>query len=220
MTLIELVVTIAVGSIVVAFMAMFIVTPMQAYSAQTRRAELVDDADSALRFMGRDLRAALPNSVRVTSSGSVTALELLATHRRRPLPRQRPAEQSGPRARLHRRRRRLRHHRAVHAADAALVLVDVLPGHLQRRRSGRQRLRDGQRHHAGGHDHQHRRRFRRQREPGDAESGVPVRLRLARPARLPGQWPGDLPVRHRRRDAAPLFGLQHLSARSRARRPR
>ncbi len=78
-TLIELIVTIVVGSVVVAFMAMFIVTPMQAYTAQTRRAELVDDADSALRLMGRDLRASLPNSVRVTTSGSVSALELLAT---------------------------------------------------------------------------------------------------------------------------------------------
>lgn len=79
MTLIELVITIVVGSVVVAFMTMFIVTPMLAYSAQTRRAELVDDADSALRFIGRDLRSALPNSVRIASSGSVTALELLAT---------------------------------------------------------------------------------------------------------------------------------------------
>ena len=79
MTLVELVVTIVVGSIVVAFMALFIVTPMQSYGAQTRRAELVDDADSALRLMGRDLRSALPNSVRVTTSGSVTATELLAT---------------------------------------------------------------------------------------------------------------------------------------------
>ena len=79
MTLVELVVTIAVGSIVVAFMAMFIVTPMQAYTGQARRAELVDDADSALRLIGRDLRTALPNSVRVTTSGAVTALEFLAT---------------------------------------------------------------------------------------------------------------------------------------------
>ena len=76
-TLIELVVTIVVGSIVVAFMAMFIVIPMEAYSAQTRRAQLVDDADSALRFMGRDIRASLPNSVRIASGG--TAIEFLAT---------------------------------------------------------------------------------------------------------------------------------------------
>jgi MSHA biogenesis protein MshO len=78
-TLVELVITIAVGSVVVAFMAMFIVTPMTIYTSQTRRAMLVDAADSALRFIGRDLRAALPNSVRVSVSGSVTALELLAT---------------------------------------------------------------------------------------------------------------------------------------------
>ena len=78
-TLVELVVTIAVSSVVVAFMAMFIVTPMTIYTSQTRRAALVDAADSALRFIGRDLRAALPNSVRRTASGSVTALELLAT---------------------------------------------------------------------------------------------------------------------------------------------
>jgi MSHA biogenesis protein MshO len=78
-TLIEMVVTIAVGAVVVAFMAMFIVLPMDAYTAQTRRAGLVDASDSALRFMARDIRSALPNSVRVASSGSVTALELLAT---------------------------------------------------------------------------------------------------------------------------------------------
>jgi MSHA biogenesis protein MshO len=52
---------------------------MNAYTAQTRRADLVDASDSALRFMARDIRSALPNSVRVTSSGTVTALELLAT---------------------------------------------------------------------------------------------------------------------------------------------
>jgi MSHA biogenesis protein MshO len=78
-TLVELVVTITVGSIVVAFMAMFINIPMNAYSAQTRRATLVDAADSALRFMARDVRSALPNSVRTGASGAVTALELLAT---------------------------------------------------------------------------------------------------------------------------------------------
>jgi MSHA biogenesis protein MshO len=78
-TLIELVITIAVGSVVVAFMALFIVMPMDAYTAQTRRAALVDASDSALRFMARDLRSSLPNSVRITTSGTVTALELLAT---------------------------------------------------------------------------------------------------------------------------------------------
>ena len=79
MTLIELVITITVGSIVVGFMSMFITLPMNAYSAQTRRATLVDSADSALRFMARDIGGALPNSVRTGTSGTVSALELLAT---------------------------------------------------------------------------------------------------------------------------------------------
>jgi MSHA biogenesis protein MshO len=78
-TLVELVITIAVGAVVVAFCAMFILTPMEAYTAQTRRAALVDAADSALRFMSRDVRSALPNSVRTAGAGSVSALELLAT---------------------------------------------------------------------------------------------------------------------------------------------
>ncbi len=76
-TLVELVTTIAVGSVVLAFMGLFIVTPMDAYSAGARRSALVAAADGALRFMGRDLRAAVPNSVRVGNAGSVVALELL-----------------------------------------------------------------------------------------------------------------------------------------------
>jgi MSHA biogenesis protein MshO len=78
-TLVELVITIAISSIVLSFMAMFILTPMNAYSSQARRAELVDDADSALRFMGRDLRVAVPNSVRIGGSGTTAAIELLAS---------------------------------------------------------------------------------------------------------------------------------------------
>jgi len=79
MTLIELVITITVGSIVAGFMSMFITLPMNAYSAQTRRATLVDSADGALRFMARDISSALPNSVRTGVSGTVSALELLAS---------------------------------------------------------------------------------------------------------------------------------------------
>jgi MSHA biogenesis protein MshO len=78
-TLIELVVAIAVGAVVVSFMAMFIVGPVNAYQAQARRAELVDTADSVLRLMARDIRAALPNSIRIKPNGNVLALEMLAT---------------------------------------------------------------------------------------------------------------------------------------------
>jgi MSHA biogenesis protein MshO len=79
MTLIELVVVITLSVIVVTFMANFIIVPMNAYSGETQRALLSDAADGALRLLGRDLRAALPNSVRVSSSGSVVALEFIAT---------------------------------------------------------------------------------------------------------------------------------------------
>jgi MSHA biogenesis protein MshO len=45
--------------------------------ATSARAELVDQADLALRRIGRDLRLALPNSARVTASG--LSLELIPT---------------------------------------------------------------------------------------------------------------------------------------------
>lgn len=79
MTLIELVIVITLSAICVTFMTMFIVTPINAYNAQTQRAQLVDAADSALRLLSRDLRAALPNSVRIATSGNVAALELIET---------------------------------------------------------------------------------------------------------------------------------------------
>jgi MSHA biogenesis protein MshO len=79
MTLIELVIVIVLSAIVVSFMMRIIVTPIDAFTSQKQRAQLGDAADSALRLMARDLRSALPNSVRTATSGSVVALELLAT---------------------------------------------------------------------------------------------------------------------------------------------
>ena len=78
-TLVELVVVIVLSSIVVSFMAMFIAGPVQSYTDQARRGELVDLAEGALRRVARDIRRALPNSVRITSAGSVIALEMLNT---------------------------------------------------------------------------------------------------------------------------------------------
>jgi len=78
-TLIELTVTIALSVIVVSFMTIFIAGPVRGYTDLSRRAELVNLADSALRRMSRDIHRALPNSVRVSVSGTVTALELLNT---------------------------------------------------------------------------------------------------------------------------------------------
>jgi MSHA biogenesis protein MshO len=78
-TLIELVVVIAITAIIVGILAMLIATPMQAYFAQTRRAMLVNSANSARHLIAGDVRGALPNSVRVWANGNIRMLELLAT---------------------------------------------------------------------------------------------------------------------------------------------
>ena len=68
-TLIELIVVIAITSIIGAMVAMFIRRPVEGYADAARRASLTDEADTALRRLTRDLRLALPNSVRVDGSG-------------------------------------------------------------------------------------------------------------------------------------------------------
>jgi MSHA biogenesis protein MshO len=78
-TLIELVITLVVSTVVVAFVSLFISGPVMGFTDQARRARLVDAADAALRRIGRDVRRALPNSVRTTSAGGVIALEVLGT---------------------------------------------------------------------------------------------------------------------------------------------
>ena len=76
-TLIELVITITIMVIVASFSAFLISGPIIGFNDQARRAELVDSAESSLRRIGRDVCRALPNSVRITTNGSITALELL-----------------------------------------------------------------------------------------------------------------------------------------------
>lgn len=77
--MIELVVTMTVSAVVVSFMAMFISGPVGGFTDQSRRARLVDSADAALRRMSRDVRRALPNTIRARASGGVVALEMLST---------------------------------------------------------------------------------------------------------------------------------------------
>ncbi|HQT26061.1 MAG TPA: prepilin-type N-terminal cleavage/methylation domain-containing protein [Burkholderiales bacterium] len=76
-TLIELVVVITITGIIAGIVAIFIGGPIRGMMDATRRAQLSDTADTALRRMGRDLRMALPNSVRVTQVGSAYYLEYL-----------------------------------------------------------------------------------------------------------------------------------------------
>ncbi|MEM9057801.1 MAG: prepilin-type N-terminal cleavage/methylation domain-containing protein, partial [Pseudomonadota bacterium] len=78
-TLVELVTTLTLTAIVASFAAYFLTVPIEGYAALSRRAVLVDRAEMALRRIGRDLRRALPNSVRVSGAGGVVAVELLDT---------------------------------------------------------------------------------------------------------------------------------------------
>jgi len=75
-TLIELAITIALVGILAALIVQF-VAPVRSYIDSSRRAALADTADTALRRVRRDLRLALPNSVRVTTSGGIVYLEFL-----------------------------------------------------------------------------------------------------------------------------------------------
>jgi MSHA biogenesis protein MshO len=78
-TLVELVLTMVISTVVVAFVSMFISVPVQGFMDQTRRVRLVDSAGSALQRMSRDVRRALPNSVRTRSAPDLVALEILST---------------------------------------------------------------------------------------------------------------------------------------------
>jgi len=76
-TLVEMIVVIAITGILAAAVAVFIRRPVEGYIDAARRAELSDIADTALRRITRDLRTALPNSIRITTAGGVTYLEYL-----------------------------------------------------------------------------------------------------------------------------------------------
>lgn len=76
-SLVELIVVISIVGILAGIVSVFIRNPIEGYMAAARRAELTDTADGALLRMARDLRRALPNSVRVTQIGSAYFLEYL-----------------------------------------------------------------------------------------------------------------------------------------------
>jgi MSHA biogenesis protein MshO len=74
-TLLEMIVTIAILGILSAIVTVFLQKPVQGYVDTTRRAQLVQTADFALRRIARDLAAAVPNSARAGAGGQI--LELL-----------------------------------------------------------------------------------------------------------------------------------------------
>ncbi len=71
-TLVEAIAVIVITGIIAGVVAIFIAKPVQGYVDSVRRAAMSDLADTTLRRIGRDVRTAVPNSVRVagTCSGS------------------------------------------------------------------------------------------------------------------------------------------------------
>jgi MSHA biogenesis protein MshO len=76
-TLIELIVVIIIVGIIAFVGTDMITKPVRGYVDLARRTRLVDQAEMAMRRMQRDIRHALPNSIRIAGGG--THLELLHT---------------------------------------------------------------------------------------------------------------------------------------------
>jgi len=74
-TLIEAIIVIVISGIVAAIVALFIRSPVEGYVDTVVRSELTEAADTALRRVARDVRAALPNSLR--TAGSTSCFEFL-----------------------------------------------------------------------------------------------------------------------------------------------
>ncbi len=77
-TLVELIMVIALAGVVAVMVSVLFARPMEGFVAQSRRAELVDLGAGALNRMAREVRLAVPNSMRVSADGQ--ALELLLIH--------------------------------------------------------------------------------------------------------------------------------------------
>ena len=78
-TLIEMIVVMVITGIIGGMVAVFITSPVKGYVDSARRAELTDIADTALRRIARDVRTAVPNSVRVVATSLVNATSTSCT---------------------------------------------------------------------------------------------------------------------------------------------
>jgi len=69
-TLVEMIMVIVITGIIGGIVAVFLKAPVRQYVDVARRADMTDIADTALRRVARDVRLALPNSVRVAGAVS------------------------------------------------------------------------------------------------------------------------------------------------------
>lgn len=76
-TLMELIVVMLISGIIAFMVVNIISTPMEGFSDQKRRAKLVDMAELSLHRIARDIRNALPNSIRI--SADAQTIEMLHT---------------------------------------------------------------------------------------------------------------------------------------------
>ena len=74
-----MIVVMVITGIIGGMVAIFIKAPVQGYVDSARRAEMTDIADTALRRLSRDIRTAVPNSVRVLGCGTTPCIEFLPT---------------------------------------------------------------------------------------------------------------------------------------------
>jgi len=75
-TLVELIMVIVLMGVIGGMVSVFMKSPIDAYLASARRAALTDVADTAVRRVARDIRKALPNSIRTPGPA---CLELIPT---------------------------------------------------------------------------------------------------------------------------------------------
>lgn len=78
-SLIELLIVIILTGILAGILFMIIRGPLQAYVQVERRATLVDIVETALQRMTREIRLALPYSIRADTPGGLTAVEFMRT---------------------------------------------------------------------------------------------------------------------------------------------
>lgn len=71
-TLVEMIMVIVITGVIAGMVAVFIKSPVEGYFSTVRRAELTDQADVALRRVLRDVRLALPNSLRIMETNGAT----------------------------------------------------------------------------------------------------------------------------------------------------
>ncbi|GAB3248864.1 type II secretion system protein [Chitinimonas naiadis] len=78
-TLIEMTMVLTIVAVIAATVSVFLAGPIRSYLLNRQRAELTTAGDAIMRRLSRDLRLALPNSIRLTTSGTITYVEFLQT---------------------------------------------------------------------------------------------------------------------------------------------